>query len=134
MLTPFLISLVDYSRRAKVVIAIISLIISIGLGWYVVTHFKMNTDVNQLLAADLPWRQNEKAIEKAFPQNVDQLLVVVDGDTPDAAEYATAHLAEKLTAMPDRFTYVVRPDSIPFFRKNGFLFLSTNELTDVLNQ
>ena len=60
--------------------------------------------------------------------------MVVDGDTPDAAEDSAATLAAKLSAMPDRVTMVERPDAIPFFRKNGLLFLSTNELSDVLNE
>src|SRR5262249_4977830 len=93
----------------------------------------MNTDVNQLLAADLPWRKQEVALEQAFPQKTDTLLIVVDGDTPDAAEDGAAALAEKLKALPDQFTTVERPDSIPFFRKNGILFLEQDKLADILD-
>ena len=71
-------------------------VVASGCGLVRPTHFKINTDVNQLLAANLPWRQNEAAIEKAFPQNVDLTLVVIDGDTPDAADAAATALAEKL--------------------------------------
>jgi len=134
LLTSLIIRLVNLSRHFAIAIAFAALIGSIGLGYYVATHFRINTDVNQLLASDLPWRQNEAAIEKAFPQNVDQTVVVIDGNTPDAAEDAAAALTKKLQALPEKFTYVERPDAIPFFRKNGLLFLSMNELTDVLNQ
>jgi len=134
LLTTFITNLVDFSRRYAWAVALVALMASIGLGWFVAGHFKINTDVNQLLAADLPWRQQEAQMEKAFPQKVDVLLVVVDGDTPDAAEDAAAALATKLQAMPDRFSYVERPDAIPFFRKNGLLLLSQDELTGVLNE
>jgi uncharacterized protein len=61
-------------------------------------------------------------------------LVVVDGNTPDAAETAAEALAVKLRAMPNRFSQVVRPDRTPFFRKNGLLFLSKDEINTILNQ
>src|SRR5450631_3973543 len=62
------------------------------------------------------------------------LAAVVDGDTPDAAETAAESLTLKLRAMPDRFSQVVRPDKIPFFLKNGLLFLSKDEINTILDQ
>ena len=61
-------------------------------------------------------------------------VVVIDGDTPDAAENAAAALAEKLHALPAQFPFVERPDAIPFFRANGLLFLSKEKLTDILDE
>jgi hopanoid biosynthesis associated RND transporter like protein HpnN len=134
LFTPLLIRLVDFSRQFAWVIVLVAIAVSAALGWFDATHFRINTDVNQLLAANLPWRQQEAAMEKAFPQKVDVLLVVVDGDTPDAAEDGAAALAAKLKAMPNMFTYVERPDAIPFFRKNGLLFLPQDKLADILNE
>jgi len=133
VLAAFIVRIVDTSRRLAWLIAGTALLITIVLGWFAAEHFKINTDVNQLLSADLPWRQREVELEKAFPQKVDVLLVVIDGENPDAAENAAAALAAKLGAMPDKFSYVERPDAIPFFRKNGLLFLSKEELSDTLN-
>lgn len=114
MLTNFVVQLVDISRRFAVLVVLAALVASAGMGSYVVTHFKMNTDVNQLLADDLDWRKREVELEKAFPQKVDRLVVVIDGDTPDAAEAAAAALTKKLQEKPDLFKNVVRPDAIPF--------------------
>ena len=130
MLTNLITKIVEWSRRKAWLITLAALIVSVALGSFVATHFKINTDVNQLLADDLPWRQREKEMEKAFPQKVDTILAVIDGDTPDNAEDAAEALAEQLKSMPDRFTYVERPDHIPFFQKNGLLFLSQDELVD----
>ncbi len=134
MLTQFVTSLVNLSRRFAWPIIVASLLISVALGFYITAHFKVNTDINQMISADLDWRRNEKALEAAFPQKSDNLVIVIDGDTPDIAENAADTLTQKLSAMPQRFTLVERPDAIPFFRKNGLLYLSRAQLSDVLDQ
>lgn len=134
MFVNLLVAIVNFSRRFAWLIALAGLLAGAALGWFDAGHFKMNTDVNQLLAANLPWRQREVQLEKAFPQKTDTLLIVVDGDTPDAAEDGAAALTEKLQAMPEQFMSVERPDSIPFFRKNGLLFLDQDKLNDILDQ
>jgi hopanoid biosynthesis associated RND transporter like protein HpnN len=134
LLSSFIARLVDFSQRFALLLVLLALLMSLGLGWYVMENFKINTDINQLMAADLDWRVREAAVEKGFPQKNDLLVVVVDGDTPDAAESAAEALTLKLRTMPDRFSQVVRPDKIPFFLKNGLLFLSKNEINTVLDQ
>ncbi len=134
MLPTLITTIVNFSRRFAWGIILLALLLTGVFGWYAATHFEMNADVNQLLADNLPWRQQEKALEKAFPQNVDTLVVVVDGKSADQTETAAAALAERLRAMPQLFTSVVRPDAIPYFRKNGFLFLSKEELGTTLEQ
>jgi hypothetical protein len=129
LLSSLIARLVDFSQRFALLLVLLALLMSLGLGWYVMGNFKINTDINQLMAADLDWRVREAAVEKGFPQKNDLLVVVVDGDTPDAAETAAEALTLKLRTMPDRFSEVVRPDRIPFFLKNGLLFLSRMKST-----
>lgn len=133
LLTTFVGQIVDTSQTWAKTLVAACLILTILLGLFAVDNFKINTDVNQLLAEDLPWRHQEKVLEKAFPQNVDTLLVVIDGDTPDHAEEAATLLYSKLLALPATFKSVTRPDAIPFFRKNGLLFLSEKELGTTLD-
>jgi uncharacterized protein len=134
LLSSFIARLVDFSHRFAVAVVLLAVLMSLGLGLYVAEHFKINTDINQLISADLDWRVREAAVEKGFPQKSNLLVVVVDGDTPDAAESAAEALTLKLRALPDRFSQVVRPDRIPFFLKNGLLFLSKDESNAILNQ
>ena len=134
MLSSFIARLADFSHRFALALVLLAFLMSLGLGWYVIGHFKINTDINQLISADLDWRIREAAVEKGFPQKSDLLVVVVDGDTPDTAETAAESLTLKLQAMPDRFSQVVRPDKIPFFLKNGLLFLSKDEINTILDQ
>lgn len=134
MLTAVITRIVDLSRRFAGVVIVLSLFLVAGAGWFAVTHFKINTDINGLLSADLPWRKQEAELEKAFPQNVDLTVVVIDGVTPDDAENAAAMLTDKLRGLPNQFSMVERPDAIPFFRTNGLLYLSKQELGDTLDQ
>ncbi len=133
-MTAFFVALVDACRRhAWAVIAAFGLLTG-GCGWFAATHFKMNTDVNTLLAADLPWRQQEKALEQAFPQRSDLLVVVIDAKQAAVAEQAAATLHERMEQRPDLFKNLKRPDALPFFRQNGLLYLSEAELSDVIDQ
>jgi len=73
-------------------------------------------------------------LEAAFPQKVDTTVIVIDADNGDKADAAAASLAEKLQAMPGKFTFVSRPDALPFFRQNGLLYLSKDDLAATLDQ
>lgn len=134
MLQAFFTRIVDASRRHALLVVIAATVMTILFGWYAATHLNINTDINQLMSDDLSWRRQEKALEKAFPQKVDNLVIVIDGATPDAAESAAAKMTQRLRAMPQLFTEVERPDAIPFFRKNGLLFLSKTELATTLDE
>lgn len=134
MLTSIIIRIVALSQRFALAIIAIALLSAAGMGWFVVHSFKINTDINQMMSSDLEWRKREVEIEKAFPQKSDLLLVVVDGDTPDEADNAANQLTAKLQTMTDRFTIVQRPDTIPFFRKNGLLFLPQDKDAAILNE
>ena len=134
MLSTIIISLVDNSRRMAWPVIALACMLGLGCGYFAATHFKMNTDVNGLLAAELPWRQQERAFADAFPQKNDQLVIVVDGKTATDTEAATDQLAEKLRALTDRLKSVTRPEAIPFFRQHGLLYLSKDELGDTLDR
>jgi hopanoid biosynthesis associated RND transporter like protein HpnN len=134
LISSFVARLVDFSHRFALALVLLALLTSLSLGWYVMTHFKINTDITQLISADLDWRIRDAAVERGFPQKSDLLVVVVDGDTLDTIETAAEALTLKLRAMPERFSQVVRPDKIPFFQKNGLLFLSKDEIGTILDQ
>lgn len=130
----FLIGLVEACRRQAWVVAAFFLLLTGAAGDYTATHFRMNTDVNTLLAADLPWRQQEKALEAAFPQRNDLLVVVIDGQSASAADHAASKLFTAMSARPDLFQTLQRPDALPFFRQNGLLYLEQKELADLIDR
>lgn len=101
---------------------------------YVMSHFAMTTDTSTLLSPSLPWRMRQAAFDKAFPSDGSNLVVVVDGKTPELSEQAAAGLAASLGAQTKLFHSVQRPDDGPFWSHEGLLFASTGEVKDFISQ
>ncbi|MCR0984819.1 hopanoid transporter HpnN [Roseomonas populi] len=120
--------LVALSAARPWAVLLIGLLLAAGAMHYAARHFAMTTDTAELISTDLVWRQREIAYDKAFPQQEDLIVAVVDGATPEIAEGAAARLAEALAAQPDRFRSVRRPDGGPFFDRNGLLLLPLEEV------
>jgi uncharacterized protein len=129
-----IVRLVEVSRRNGALMTTVILILAIIGGVFTARHISIDTDIDKLINPNLPWRQQEKALEDAFPQNVDQLAVVIDARTPDEAEDATEVLADKLVADTKTFKSVRRPDGGTFFRQNGLMFLSTKDVQEFADQ
>ncbi len=106
----------------------LALLLAIGAAVALAQRFAMDTDVTHLFPPDLPWRQTEQQVAEAFPQREDLIAVVIDAATADAADRAAEALAHRLRAQPALFRTVSRPDALAFFRRNGLLFLSLEEL------
>ncbi|WP_395666620.1 MMPL family transporter [Methylocella sp.] len=127
------VAIVEFCRRFKWPVVALSALATAYCGWYAANNFNINTNTNDFMSADLPWRQNLIAMDKAFPHRADQIVVVIDGKTPEIAEEATQRLAEKLRERPDMFTFVLRPDGGPFFNRNGLLYLPVEEVRNTVD-
>jgi hypothetical protein len=88
--------------------------------------FSINTDVQKLIAQDLPWHARQVALTKAFPQKA--ISAVVTAPTPENAEQATDELAHALKRNPDLFPKVAQPDSGDFFDRNQLLLAPASEV------
>jgi hypothetical protein len=119
------------SRFRWLVIALAVLVMFVSTD-YTARHFKIDTNTNEFLSPNLQWRKNLRAIDTAFPQRTDQIIVVIDGATPELAEAAAARLTETLEGRPDLFTSVSRPDGGLFFEKDGLLFLPPGEVKSTM--
>jgi hopanoid biosynthesis associated RND transporter like protein HpnN len=91
-----------------------------------VTRFSINTDVERLIAQDLPWHQRQVALDKAFPQK--GISAVVTASTPENAERAADALAQALKKDTALFPRVAQPDSGDFFDRNQLLLASTSDV------
>jgi uncharacterized protein len=126
--------IVDACRRHALAVAAFYLALAVVAGFYAATHLSLDTDLGKLISSDQPWRQQEQALDKAFPQNSDLLAIVIDGATPDEASDATAALAERLGQRPDLFKTIRIPGGGDFFARNGLLFMPKEELQNFLDQ
>ena len=64
----------------------------------------MTTDTAALISPDVDWRKQERAMEAAFPQLSDVMLVVVDGATPELAEDARGQADRAAGRRPRRIS------------------------------
>ncbi len=124
----FLAAWVGLCRRQAWAVVILSLLAGASSVWYSVTHLVINTDTTDMLSAELPFRKLSKAISEAFPQFSDSILVVLDGVSVDLADEAGNSLSAALKNKKEAFSAVQDIAGDPFFRQNGLLYLSEEEL------
>jgi hypothetical protein len=118
--------------RAKVVVAL-ALILTAWAAVYIGGHFAMTSDTEGLLSPHLAYRERGAAFDAMFHTGAAQIVVVVDGRTPELAESGAAALAAKLHAHPQLFRDVERPDA-GFFTREGLLYLSLPEVQDQMSK
>lgn len=139
-ITRFVVAIVMASAKWRWLVLAVALILTVVSGAYVAGRFMdpndsaINTNTDDFIDASVPWRQDEIAYDKAFPNQADSLIVVIDGKTPEAASAAASALNAKLQNHPDIFKSVVQPDGGPFFAKNGLLFLPTPDLRKTVGE
>jgi hopanoid biosynthesis associated RND transporter like protein HpnN len=119
---------VRLSTRHAWFVILAFLLVTVLSAVYFASHFAITTDSNKLLSSSLPWRQQERALDRAFPWRVDQIIAVVDAATPEAAEEAADTLANDLSRRADVIRTVSRPDGGEFFARNGVLLRSLDEV------
>src|ERR1700722_6241711 len=126
-ITAFVVRAVGFCAQYAWPVIAFSILLAVASSWYAATHFKMTTDINQLISPNIPWRQREAAFEKAFPQ-YELIVAVIDAPTPELAAEATDALVQKLAPQKDLFRSIKQPKGGDFFAQNGFLFETTDEL------
>ena len=115
------------ARRSGWVIGLCSAI-TVFAGFYAATELGVNSDNVQMVAEDLPSRQNHEAFARLFPNLENALLVVVDAQTPELAREASSRLAERLRADPDYAKDAYVPGGDDFFETHGLLYRTVDEL------
>jgi hopanoid biosynthesis associated RND transporter like protein HpnN len=121
-------AIVEACTRRPWAVIIAALILSLLSAFYAAREFRINADINTLISPDLAWRQRELAMEKAFPERMEQIVAVVDGPTPEMVQAATDALADRLSGQSSLFRNVRVAGGSAFFRRNGLLFLPTEEV------
>ena len=114
-------------------VAALALLLALGAAGLAYARLGVTTDTATLFSSSLPWRQADLALQRAFPQNQDLLVAVVDGATPEETEATAAALATALQGDP-HFSEVRRPDASPYLERNGLLFLDPGKLAALLDQ
>ncbi|WP_250474349.1 MMPL family transporter [Caballeronia sp. GAFFF1] len=134
MLTSNITRFVTLAIRRPAWIIAASILLGILSTIYVVHHFKISTDVSQLIENEPQWAARGDAIEKAFPQRGATLLIVVEAPAAEFADAAANELAAALAKEPDRFKSISQPEGGEFFAHNGLLYLPADNVDQVTKQ
>jgi uncharacterized protein len=134
MLNSAIVRTVEFCTRHIWGVIIVALILAGVSGTYTVRHFAIDTNVNNLISRDLPWRKRELEYQAAFPQNTQLILVVVDGPTPEQTSAAARALAQGLWNKPALFRSVQEEGGGAFFQQNRLLFVPADQVARTTGQ
>ncbi len=116
------------AARALTVVLGAALLTALGLT-YALPHLRVDTSTEEMISADVPFRQNRIAFTRAFPDLLDPIVAVIEGATPEQVDQAAGALADALRADSKRFTAVDYSANDPFFATHGLLYLGLDQLT-----
>jgi hopanoid biosynthesis associated RND transporter like protein HpnN len=119
---------IDFVRRRVATVLILVVAATGASAYHTVSELKIDTDTTSMISPDVPFRRQAEAFMAAFPQFANSIVIVVEGDTPDRADDAAMSLADGLKRVPNLFHTIYAPQIDPFFARNGFLYLDTEEL------
>ena len=131
---PLIARIVNACCRGTWIVALVGLALGALSALYTVQHFAITTDSINLISPDLPWRRNKATFDQAFPGESLAIVVVVDGATPELAEWDAARLAARLAADSAPFKSVERPDGGQFFARNGLLLLPLADVRTAMDR
>ena len=114
--------------RHPVLTILFSFLAAVTILIYSVNHFRIDTDLSNMVSDKLPYRKLEKEFHQAFPQLADVILIVIDAETPEAARYQRKRLTYRLEKESVLLKAVYMPGGGKFFEENGLLYLGVDEL------
>ncbi len=109
-------------------------LLTAGALYYAVNNVSVDASVDKMLSPSLPFRQNEIAINEAFPLSNGTLSIIVEARTAEQADDAAGKLAKTLRARTDRFKSIFFPEGLTFLRQNGLLYLDETELESLADR
>ena len=125
---------VQLVERYRLAIIIGFIALTLFSVFYIKDNLGMSTSTSDMLSEELAWRKLDIEYEKQFPQFLDNILVVIESDTPDQASDVATKLYSALTADPELINNIFFPNQLPYFRQSAFLFLDEPELQDLADQ
>ncbi len=103
----------------------------IGSGYslyYTANNLGVNTNTEEMLSADLPFRINHARMEQAFPQDARTILVVVESNTPEQSNQVIQRLGNLFRSEPQFVKSVYIPGENEFFKKQALLYEEVDKL------
>ncbi|MCH9699312.1 MAG: MMPL family transporter, partial [Gammaproteobacteria bacterium] len=124
---PFVTAELQLLRYPRLLLLMICIACGLSL-YYTIENLRIDTDTTRILSSKLPFQQDRQRLLKAFPQDDQAILVVVDADSPELTSRALSYLGAQFSKQTQQIELVYIPGEEPFFKQNGLLYL---ELEDV---
>jgi len=101
---------------------------------YVVHHLHISTDREKMLSDSLDFREDFDREQAEFPQYKNNLVLVIDAETPELARDTAVAVAGKLRGDPELFPYVYLPRADPFLEKHALYYLGAGDAQDLADR
>ncbi len=118
----------DFIGRHSFLVLFLSVLATAGVLIYTLNHFRIDTELTDMISEKLPYRKLEREFQNAFPQFKETIVIVIDADTPETARLQREKLTERLKKETGLFKGAYAPGSGEFFERNGLLYLSVKDL------
>src|ERR1700727_1573663 len=102
--------LVALCARHRWPMLMLAIALAVASAWTVRSRLGVETDTGTLFSDRLKWKQRGAELQRAFPQNEDIFVAVVDAALPEEAELTARDLAAALAEDHTHFSAVSRPD------------------------
>lgn len=122
---------IDFAVRWRISIIVFAVLAAAFALWYTVNNLGFNTDTRDMLSPKLDWRQIDLAYEKEFPMYAEDILIVVEAETPDQAADNARLLHEHLKQNGELFEEVFYPAGLEYLQRASLMFLDMDELHDL---
>lgn len=123
--------LVETSARTAPLLLPAILLLTGGLFYYTKTHLALNSNTEEILDPNLEFRRMERELKRTFPQLADNIVVVVEAETPAEAGDVADALTERIRLNREVVESVYQPGGGPFFAQHGLLYLDRDALWDL---
>ena len=120
------------AERALLVV-LLSLLAALLSLRYTARNLGITTDTTDMIAEELPFRQDYIRYQEMFPQLTKGAFVVVEADTPEFATEAAKELLARLDRDQRYIIDAYMPGGGAFLEEKGLLFLSLEDLDDLTN-
>lgn len=124
---------IDLARRNAATVVVLTALLTGVAGVYTALNLEVNTEEDSLFDDEVPHRVVETEYWEIFPNQYENIVILVDARTPEQAREAAAALAARLEEAPELFGAVYLPQG-EFFEEHALLYMDTEELRDLADR